>query len=79
MIKCQDSPVEHRMSRRKDVVKSLKLACSFSSALGLPILARPKKERPMMANMKKRIIKRRPSEPRDYEESTRVWKMICSF
>ena len=76
MIKCHDSPVEHRISKRKEVVKSLKLACSFSSKFGSPIFAIPKKERPIIANMKNKMIRSSPREPKDWAESRSVWKII---
>lgn len=79
MIRCQDSPVEQRMRRRKDVVKSRKFTCSFNSSRGSPILDMPNIARPMIANMKKRMMSRRPSEPSEGAESRRVRKMICSF
>jgi len=78
MTSCQSSPVEHRISRRKEVQKSLKFACSFSSTLGAPILVKLNKDRPMIAKMKKIMIKRSPREPSEGAESIRVIKMICS-
>ena len=79
MIKCQDSPVAHLMRSRNELSKSRKFACSLSSSFGSPILTRPKIERPMIANMKKRIIRRSPREPSDGAESSSVWKIICSY
>ena len=79
MIRCQDSPVEQRIRSKKDVVKSRKFTCSFSSSYGSPILDMPKIDRPMIANMKKRIISKRPREPNEGAESSSVRKIICSF
>lgn len=77
-----DSPVEQRMSSKNEVEKSLKFACSFSSSSGSPIGAIPNYERPMIANMKNRIIRRSPREPSEDAESYKVWKIIyscCAF
>ena len=58
------------------MVKSLKFACSFSSKFGSPIFTIPKKERPIIANMKNKMIRSSPSEPKDPDDSNSVWKMI---
>ena len=39
----------------------------------------PNIARPMIANMKKRMMSRRPRDPSEGAESRRVRKMICSF
>ena len=76
---CQFSPVAQRQSSKNDVEKSLKFTWTLSSlAKGSPIFAKPKRKRPIIANMKNRMISRRPSEPRDVAESNKVAKIILS-
>ena len=79
MIICHDSPVEQRKSSKKLVLKSRKFTCSFSSCIGPLIYAKPNRERPITANMKNIMIKRRPSEPSDGAESSNVWKIIFNY
>ena len=79
MIMCQFSPVAQRHSSKNDVEKSLKFTWTLSSfEYGSPIFAKPNSDRPIIANMKNKMTRRRPREPSDVAESSRVEKIILS-
>ena len=72
MMMSQSSPVEHLIRVMKAAEKDWKLAWTFSSSWGSPTYTFPNSEHPITLNVKRKRIRRRPRELRDYQVSKRV-------
>ena len=78
MIEFQASPVEHRRRVKKEAPKDWKLTCLFISDAPSRSM-RLNWDMPMIANMKMRSMRSRPSEPIAGVAEINVMKISCSF